>query len=206
MQDEEKPPMQCIVCDKEVSVSPYPDGATMWMTHGNYGSTVFDPMSAPERLEMVLCDECLVRKRKQVNIVTYQRKTEIVSTVSFHDYMEEHTATSTQPVEKIVEKIREKMTPDSRRVEILQEKHKNTECVWCYLEKKDKGYDNQWEFVLMLSKAYERIRNDVWVFCAHLPAGMSVNDHVVQKARSEAYAMRASKQFASANERHFGES
>lgn len=34
-------------------------GGTTFRSSGNYGSTVFDPMSAAEELEVIICDGCL---------------------------------------------------------------------------------------------------------------------------------------------------
>lgn len=66
----------CFKCDKDIKTdfdgefrSP-PIDATAWMTHGNYGSTVYDPMGDfngnPEYLELYVCDECLKNNSNKV--------------------------------------------------------------------------------------------------------------------------------------------
>lgn len=67
----------CIVCDKELaSVDPkdknlnQPYGATTFMTHGHYGSTVFDPMNPSVWLEINVCDDCLTERQSRVLHVT----------------------------------------------------------------------------------------------------------------------------------------
>lgn len=54
----------CIVCRKALDsvhqeAENHPDGAVVCTTRGNYGSTVFDPMVRPHRLEFNVCDDCL---------------------------------------------------------------------------------------------------------------------------------------------------
>lgn len=69
----------CICCNKELeNISPVPKnedfnqpyGATTFMTHGHYGSTVFDPMNPSVWLEINVCDECLTERQEQVLHVT----------------------------------------------------------------------------------------------------------------------------------------
>lgn len=69
----------CIVCDKElrnVGSLPkgadlnQPNGATTFMTHGHYGSTVFDPMNPSVWLEINVCDDCLTERIERVLHVT----------------------------------------------------------------------------------------------------------------------------------------
>ena len=69
------PRLFCLICGVRVSYAvpakfkagPYdpPDNATVWTSHGNYGSTVYDPCDEwsaglkSEHLEAVICDLCL---------------------------------------------------------------------------------------------------------------------------------------------------
>jgi len=56
----------CVICGKELNSAFWddtddqapPSGATVFISHGNYGSTVWDPMT-PEYLQVTLCDKCL---------------------------------------------------------------------------------------------------------------------------------------------------
>lgn len=76
----------CIVCDKGL-VSAFggnkqdgededdnrnpPDGATVWTTTGNYGSTLYDPITnTNEWLECFICDGCLEKKRNVIKKVS----------------------------------------------------------------------------------------------------------------------------------------
>lgn len=59
--------LPCIVCGKELetvgSGSPnHADNANEFHTHGQYGSTVFDPMDG-SYLAVNICDKCLVKAR-----------------------------------------------------------------------------------------------------------------------------------------------
>jgi hypothetical protein len=67
--------LPCFVCNKKLESSwgePFndytntPHAGTIFTSHGNYGSTVFDPMDAPEDLEITICDTCLVSLRERV--------------------------------------------------------------------------------------------------------------------------------------------
>lgn len=58
--------LPCIVCRRTLDDAfadqdfNQPADATMFRSHGNYGSTVFDPGSTGERLDVNICDECLI--------------------------------------------------------------------------------------------------------------------------------------------------
>lgn len=58
--------LPCIVCRRALDDAltgldvNQPADATIFHSHGNYGSTVFDPMSERERLDINICDECLI--------------------------------------------------------------------------------------------------------------------------------------------------
>lgn len=65
----------CFVCDKQLKSAVNskvkqkfedpPDGAVCFSSHGNYGSTVFDPVFEPYNLEIAVCDECLKKRIKR---------------------------------------------------------------------------------------------------------------------------------------------
>jgi len=75
--------LRCISCDKKLKeiMSPsdnHPNDACAFKSYGNYGSTIFDPMSDSEFLEINVCDECLKRKRDQVYHVRLKKRAETV--------------------------------------------------------------------------------------------------------------------------------
>ncbi len=74
----------CIVCDKELKFDEhFVYDATLWRTTGNYGSTVYDE-SGNVYLEACICDDCLKRKKAQVEEVRWREKRcEIVSRKQF---------------------------------------------------------------------------------------------------------------------------
>lgn len=56
--------MKCFKCENELKPSvegnPHqPHRGTMWTSTGNYGSYIFDPITYPEYLLLVVCDSCL---------------------------------------------------------------------------------------------------------------------------------------------------
>ena len=62
----------CLICDKTL-VSVFPDlgnpqayGAVRFVSRGNYGSAVFDPMADGEMLEINICDNCLLKNKSKV--------------------------------------------------------------------------------------------------------------------------------------------
>lgn len=89
---EQKMMLECFLCDQEIAsvdeqgVFQYEGGdhgATIFHASGNYGSP-FDPFNASptvqESLNIVLCDECLIRKTKQKKIVELTVRTRRVAT------------------------------------------------------------------------------------------------------------------------------
>lgn len=65
----------CLVCGKElhnswVEAENQPNDGVYLETHGNYGSTVFDGSFDGERLDMALCDPCLVEAGEQGRVWT----------------------------------------------------------------------------------------------------------------------------------------
>lgn len=62
--------MKCFKCDKTLERAfkdedTQPWGATSFFSHGQYGSTVFDPMDE-SYLGVYICDECLVDNAQKV--------------------------------------------------------------------------------------------------------------------------------------------
>lgn len=65
--------LPCIVCgyapnpvDPDGDVVNQPHGATVFDSHGHYGSTVHDPMMDPHYLEINVCDRCLRDRKDRV--------------------------------------------------------------------------------------------------------------------------------------------
>lgn len=68
---------QCIVCgyqpesaigDKDPNTN-QPYMATKFTTGGHYGSTIYDPMSGREYLELNICDACLIKAAEQGRVL-----------------------------------------------------------------------------------------------------------------------------------------
>lgn len=100
---------QCLICEKHLEEDPHTEGkfgttigivygATVWRSHGNYGSTKFDPMGPSgidEFLEAYICDSCLTEKGKLLYHVCSQiKRTEEVRAQTYQEYEESHHATS----------------------------------------------------------------------------------------------------------------
>lgn len=67
--------MQCLVCRKQLDSMRSdgqlsPSAATVFYSHGNYGSNVWDPGSDAAHLELFVCDGCLVERADCVLHVT----------------------------------------------------------------------------------------------------------------------------------------
>jgi len=77
---------ECIACGKLLDCSEFFNDCTVWRTHGNYGSLEFDPMSDSTVCEVVICDECLVKKSKVIRVVKRTTRQRIVSEQSFEDW------------------------------------------------------------------------------------------------------------------------
>jgi hypothetical protein len=86
--------IRCIVCkkqlqfagpeDKEHKIQPY--GGIMCSSHGNFGSTVFDPYCSDHNAELLflVCDECLMERRSEV--VVFVSKREQAQPMSVDEY------------------------------------------------------------------------------------------------------------------------
>lgn len=82
-----KNPIPCIVCgveldhaaggftypETEIIVS-QPNNGVAFSTSGNYGSTLFDSIDGKERLEIVVCDECIRNNRDRTRILKILRE------------------------------------------------------------------------------------------------------------------------------------
>jgi len=73
-------PLPCIVCGKYLfPVFPrqdqpdqhQPNGAVMFRSSGNYGSTVFDPLDSRDEIEINVCDECVTRHQDRIWYIRY---------------------------------------------------------------------------------------------------------------------------------------
>jgi hypothetical protein len=77
--------LPCIVCGAQLrnvvdDVENQPDGGTAFITHGHYGSTVFDPMNG-EYLEINVCDQCLVAAGAKERVLSGRDRRPVVSTI-----------------------------------------------------------------------------------------------------------------------------
>ena len=73
----------CFVCEKEIEVTDFVYDATIWKSHGNFGSTVFDPIEDNRHLEILICDECLQKKRGSVEDVSVRVDYKEISRIKF---------------------------------------------------------------------------------------------------------------------------
>lgn len=77
--------LPCIVCNKaldsaipaHIESENQPNEGTVFTSRGNYGSTVWDPMSDSTIIEITVCDECLVKHKNRVLQGAITRRTEI---------------------------------------------------------------------------------------------------------------------------------
>ena len=56
----------CFCCDTSMRTVDFIDGGVSFHTHGNYGSTVFDPMNGTY-LEIYICDDCLLDNKEKMH-------------------------------------------------------------------------------------------------------------------------------------------
>ena len=67
---------RCLICETEIVVDDVgPRDATIWTSHGNFGSRVYDP-DGSEFLEALICDQCLLRKKgilEEVTVIKEER-------------------------------------------------------------------------------------------------------------------------------------
>ena len=70
---------KCLVCEKELEADCHTTyGATIWRSDGNYGSSVYDPISESRYLEAHVCDVCLLSKKHLLEEVHFQRRFEVL--------------------------------------------------------------------------------------------------------------------------------
>lgn len=67
-------PLPCFVCGVDFDRIPggpdnMPDGGNIFTATGNYGSTVFDPMTNDCSLEINICADCLQKHRERTIMV-----------------------------------------------------------------------------------------------------------------------------------------
>lgn len=67
--------LPCVICGEPLKnvwedAENQPNNGVACTTHGNYGSTVYDPVLTGEFLEFNICDVCLVRVGQQGRIYT----------------------------------------------------------------------------------------------------------------------------------------
>ena len=77
--------LPCVVCGKALrnafeDAENQPSDGVACTTHGNYGSTVYDPVLTGEFIEFNLCDECLVRAGEQGRIYTARTRRPVFMT------------------------------------------------------------------------------------------------------------------------------
>lgn len=82
-------PAPCLVCGRElkpifsdISGHRQPDGATMFTTHGNYGSTVFDELDGTQ-LQINICDGCLKERSGRAHLLIVRRQREEIDAYSW---------------------------------------------------------------------------------------------------------------------------
>lgn len=80
--------VNCICCNNELEAEPVDNPATIpsvydgliFRSTGNFGSTVFDPITLEEILQVVICDNCVrVKYNRVTRIHSIERKTDGVS-------------------------------------------------------------------------------------------------------------------------------
>jgi len=70
---------RCLICERVIETDAIAvSNATVWSTHGNYGSGVYDPLDPGVFLEALICDTCLVRKKGLVEEVVVRERTEVI--------------------------------------------------------------------------------------------------------------------------------
>jgi len=62
-------PNVCIACKKQVDSQEWWPFGLVFEATGNYGSSIFDPMTGHKRLRVVICDDCVLANTDKVRIV-----------------------------------------------------------------------------------------------------------------------------------------
>jgi len=58
--------MSCLCCGTDCGTFREPHRATAWSATGNYGSTLYDPMTGSCSLQVYICDTCLKEREDRV--------------------------------------------------------------------------------------------------------------------------------------------
>ena len=70
---------RCLICENDIQIDGIAvSNATIWSTHGNYGSGAYDPMDPGVFLEAFICDSCLIRKKGLVEEVVIRHRNEVI--------------------------------------------------------------------------------------------------------------------------------
>jgi hypothetical protein len=70
---------RCLICETEIKSDDVTVcDATVWKSHGNFGSAVYDPLDDRVFLEAFICDACLIRKKGFVEEVVVTRPHEVL--------------------------------------------------------------------------------------------------------------------------------
>jgi hypothetical protein len=87
--------MKCFDCGKELEKCEHGIiyGGLWCRSYGNYGSTLYDPLSdfSNEYLEFVICDDCMKLKADRVQWKRTHTEVEIVAKKSFKKYLDDET-------------------------------------------------------------------------------------------------------------------
>lgn len=58
--------LECVFREPGEGIYNQPYEATVFHSHGHYGSTVFDPVTGHRSLELNICDKCLLENKERV--------------------------------------------------------------------------------------------------------------------------------------------
>jgi hypothetical protein len=80
MKDKPQIKVVCFCCNKELEATLTENeppsmisGGLICYTHGNFGSTVFDPVYGDYRLVFYVCDACMTARKEKVLHVKYEQ-------------------------------------------------------------------------------------------------------------------------------------
>jgi hypothetical protein len=79
-------------CDESCAFDPHeipllpPSNGTYFRSSGNYGSTVFDPMTGKKTLHIVVCDDCLNKFKNRAYYVEQGAEVKYREVTNFVDY------------------------------------------------------------------------------------------------------------------------
>jgi len=83
---------KCLICERELETDAHGTvyEATIWRSHGNYGSSAYDPMRENRYLEAHVCDQCLIKKKPLLEEVVFQKKFQVLERKE-PDFGEDHS-------------------------------------------------------------------------------------------------------------------